>query len=495
MRGDRNSPAFDAHCQLTSPFSVSGGSSWTGGQSSLTAAARPGVPASSPTSAVASSFGSRSSPSPFRSPGQVWNTGGLQPSVRLAGAPFPLERRLLRAEYNHRRSKGLCYNCDERWSPVHQCKHLFLLVLDDSVGGAFETLFSELDNDNPEISLHDMTGTNHAQTMQVQLFVADTPVTALIDSGSTHNFVNKCTAKRLSLQVTEYLGLQVAVANGEQIPGSGVCNNVRIMKDDQSFLVNLSVIPLAGFELILGVKWLRTLGAILWDFTALTMRFSIDAKSITWREEHVQRQQALRTLSALPTQTAALEHILTNFSDLFQELTALPPPRSCDHRITLAKGVDPVAVRPYRFPHAQKDEIEKQCDSILALRLIRPSHSPYSSLVLLVLKHDKSWRFCVDYRELNAKTIKDKFPIPVIDEHLDEVHGSRFFTKLDLHSGYHQIRMHPDDIEKTAFRTHHDNFEFLVMPFGLCNVPSTFEALMNEVFGPLLGKFVLVFFL
>jgi hypothetical protein len=190
----------------------------------------------------------------------------------------------------------------------------------------------------------------------------------------------------------------------------------------------------------------------------------------------------------------AIQGLLSEFDQLFQPTSGLPPRRACDHSIPLIPGAQPVFVRPYRYAPLLKTEIEKQVVEMLQQGIIQPSSSSFASPVLLVKKKDNTWRFCVDYRQLNTITVNGKYPVPIIEELLDELSGAAYFFTLDLQAGFHQIRMKEGEEFKTAFQTHFGQFEFRVMSFGLTGALGTFQGAMNTTLAPCLRKFVLVFF-
>ena len=357
------------------------------------------------------------------------------------------------------------------------------------------------------------------ETLRFVATITGHAVLVLIDGGSTHNFIQQAFADQLGLPQRPTSALRVMVGNGHHLTCTSLCEAVPIDLQNALFTVDLYVLPIAGANVVLGVQWLQSLGPILTDYATLRMQFFHNDHLVELRGDYLTNSGQLSStqfrrlcrkqndglcfhISVISNTTPspsspvphAIQEVLTRFDILFQPLQSLPPTRDTDHHIHLLSQSTPVNVRPYRYPHYQKREIEEQVDSMLQHGLIQPSTSSFSSPVLLVKKHDGSWRFCVDYRALNALTVKDRFPIPTIDELLDELGGARCFSKLDLLQGYHQIRMHPADVPKTAFRTHHGHYEFKVMPFGLCNAPSSFQATMNSIFQPYLRRFIIVFF-
>ncbi|KAJ9532097.1 hypothetical protein QJQ45_003814 [Haematococcus lacustris] len=190
--------------------------------------------------------------------------------------------------------------------------------------------------------------------------------------------------------------------------------------------------------------------------------------------------------------SAPIKALIKQYAQVFDDLQGLPPERNIAHTIPLEPGAKPPFRPMYRMSPAELAEVEKQIKELLALGLIEPSSSPYGAPVLFVTKADGSLRMCIDYRALNKVTIKNKYPLPRIDQLIDRLHGATVFSSLDLQSGYHQIRITPEDVPKSAFRTPFGHYQFKVLSFGLTNAPATFQAVMNDIFREH-NKFVVVY--
>nr|GFA68549.1 putative reverse transcriptase domain-containing protein [Tanacetum cinerariifolium] len=186
--------------------------------------------------------------------------------------------------------------------------------------------------------------------------------------------------------------------------------------------------------------------------------------------------------------------IVRDFPEVFPEdLPGLPPIRPVEFQIDLVPGAAPVARKPYRLAPFEMKELAKQLKELSDKGFIRPSSSPWGAPVLFVKKKDGLFRMCIDYQELNKLMVKNRYPLPRIDDLFDQLQGSSVYSKIDLRSGYHQLRVREEDIPKTAFRTRYGHYEFQVMPFDLTNAPAIFMDLMNRVCKPYLDKFVIVF--
>ncbi|XP_042006094.1 uncharacterized protein LOC121754869 [Salvia splendens] len=427
------------------------------------------------------------------------------PQANRGSAPTPSRQPLIcvsQAEKAERARLGLCYFCPEKWVIGHVCKQRLLCYADkadEGEAGDFETLTTEEDADTEVAHVHTMHEGRRSRPLKVIGTIREREVCVLIDTGSDRDFLHPRIAEGLHLPLSPIRPFRVIVGNGDALLCSHISKQTRLVIQGTEFLVDLHILPVHGPDVILGMDWLESLGPITADFADKRLTFSQGDRRVVLKGiVPPPRRVTLNVLSSLVPSHEVLDmfelllldleadqsgqsageefpenlpfevlEVLTRFRPIFSLPAGMPPKRLFDHRVHLLPGTRPINVRPYRYPYFQKNEIGRQVKDMLEQGIIQRSNSPFSSPVLLIRKKDGTFRFCIDYRALNSATVPDHFPIPTADELFDELGKARIFTKLDLRSGYHQIRMHDEDVFKTAFRTHDGHFEFLVMPFGL----------------------------
>jgi hypothetical protein len=326
--------------------------------------------------------------------------------------------RLSSTEIAQRRKDDKCFHCDDFFTAGHreQCKHLFAIEVVD------EDTVPAADEGELTISVHALTGIQlrASRTMQLLVNINGASLMALLDSGLTHNFIDEHATSRVGITLTGPGSLRVAVANGNKLTSLGCCRAMQLIIHGEHFSIDCYRLAQGSYDLVLGIQWLESLGPILWDFHQGTLAFVRNGHRVVWSAA-LSSPTLSSPATLLVMEGDLMDLLLQEFEGLFQEPTGLPPERSRSHRIHLLPGTTPVTVRPYRYAYAQKVELERQCDAMLHSRVIQASSSTFSMPVLLVKNSDASWRFCINYRALNEKMVKDKFIIPVVEELLDEL--------------------------------------------------------------------------
>ncbi|GJS46795.1 putative reverse transcriptase domain-containing protein [Tanacetum coccineum] len=291
--------------------------------------------------------------------------------------------------------------------------------------------------------------------------------TTLFDSSADYSFVSTTFISLLGIDPSE-LGFkyEIKIASGQLVEIDKVIKGCKLEIEGHVFDIDMIPFGHGSFDVIIGMDWLSN-----------------------YKVEIICHEKVVR----IPLSDGKIV-MVRDFPEVFpDDLSGLPPLREIEFRIDLIPGVVPIAKSPYRLAPSELEELSGQLKELQDKGFIRPSSSPWGAPILFVMKKDGSFRMCIDYKELNKLTVKNCYLLPRIDDLFDLLQGSQFFSKIDLRSGYHQLRVHEDDIPKTAFRTRYGHFEFTVMPFGLTNAPAVFMDLMNRVCRPYLDKFVIVF--
>ncbi|KAD3067679.1 hypothetical protein E3N88_35559 [Mikania micrantha] len=336
----------------------------------------------------------------------------------------------------------------------------------------------------------------------------------LFDSGASRSFISAKFVHHPSF-VLEKLSvpLEVEVADSKSFLAFDIYRNCKLTIEGEDYSVDLIPMVLGEFDVVIGMDWLSSYRAnIVCD------RKSIQLIAPSGYEVSIQgEKRGGVVLCSLVKAMKYMNHggqsflayvidnekvvqkledvpIVREFPDVFpDDLPGIPSDRDVEFKIDLIPGAKPIAKAPYRLAPSELQELMTQLQDLLDKGFIRPSISPWGAPVLFVKKNDGSLRMCIDYRELNKVTVKNKYPLPRIDDLFDQLQGASWFSKIDLRSGYHQLKVREEDVPKTAFRTRYGHYEFLVMSFGLTNAPAAFMDLMNRVCRPMLDRSVIVF--
>jgi len=358
-------------------------------------------------------------------------------------------------------------------------------------------------------------------------------VRVLLDSGATCNFIHPDVLDRLRCKPTVMRDpVVVSLGDGSQVETYQMAEGLQLeWKKGLGHRINCCVFPIRSYDLILGMPWLEEHNPDI-NWSQRELRLSIGRRILLVKAAEKQageqrlmkielltKRQLQRTLKkdkeaqlfllfcgtsqsgstmegrqGTGQDLFSAEWLLREYSDVLRDLPdKLPPKRRVEHPIDTIPGAKEPHRAPYRMSQAELDELKRQLDELLRKGWISPSVSPYGAPCLFVKKKDGTLRLCVDYRALNEITVKDRFPLPRVDDLLDRLVGAKIFSHIDLRKGYHQFRVRECDRFKTAFVTRYGQFEWNVLPFGLCNAPATFSRGMHEVFRDLLDSFVVIF--
>lgn len=362
-----------------------------------------------------------------------------------------------------------------------------------------------------------------SQLILLQGRYAGKQATFLVDGGATGNLIDTAFLQRHGLPWDRHAtGQQVLLPNKQHLPTYRTPSLPITISGYRDSRISFLATPLQGtYDIILGKPWLALINPdIDWATNTLVITqyghrhilqpaspgcpadstMTITAAQLVKEIQrgadlYLLRVNAITADAVAPEPTVSpVADLLDEYRDVFpDELPGLPPDRPVDHKIDLEPGHSPPHRPIYRMDQEELAELKKQLDELLSKGYIKPSVSAYGAPVLLIRKKDNTMRLCIDYRALNKITVKNRYPLPRIDDLLDRLAGATIYSKIDLRSGYWQVKVAPEDTHKTAFRTRYGHYEFTVLPFGLCNAPATFMAMMNDIFRPYLDSFVLVY--